>query len=136
MHPIELDLSGMNNIVSLPSSICKLKGLVHLYVWNCAKLESLPEEIGDLENLEELDAKYTLISRPPSSIVRLNKLKILTFEKEESDDGVFFVFPQVNERLRSLEYLDLSYRNLIDGGLLEDIGSLSSLFERVVSQGK
>ncbi|WMV32293.1 hypothetical protein MTR67_025678 [Solanum verrucosum] len=74
--------------------ICKLKGLVNLYVWNCAKLESLPEEIGDLENLEELDAKDTIISRPPSSIVRLSKLKILTFEKEESEDGVFFVFPQ------------------------------------------
>ncbi|KAH0714094.1 hypothetical protein KY284_006999 [Solanum tuberosum] len=123
----ELDLSYMKNLVSLPSSICKLKGLVKLHVFGCSKLGSLPEEIGDLENLEELDASYTLISRPPSSIFRLNKLKSLTFYKEKSEDIVNFVFPQVSEGLRSLEDLDLSYCNIIDGGLPEDIGSLSSL---------
>ncbi|KAH0711335.1 hypothetical protein KY289_007294 [Solanum tuberosum] len=101
-HLTELDLRGMDNLVSLPSSICKLKGLVRLNVSECSKLESLPEEIGDLENLEELHASNTLISRPPSSIVCLNKLK-------------------------SLKELDLSHCNIIDGGLSEDIGSLSSL---------
>ncbi|KAH0711342.1 hypothetical protein KY289_007301 [Solanum tuberosum] len=94
---------------------------------NCSKLESLPEEIGDLENLKKLNASYTLISRPPYSIVRLNMLKSLTFEKDKSEDIVNFVFPQVNEGLLSLKYLDLSYCNIIDGGLPEDIGSLSSL---------
>ncbi|XP_015160767.1 TMV resistance protein N-like isoform X2 [Solanum tuberosum] len=126
-HPIELHLDGMENLVSLPSSICKMKGLVELYVPNWSKLESLPEEIGDLENLEELDASYTLISRPPSSIVRLNKLKSLCFQKRKSEDRVYFVFPLVNEGLVSLESLYLSYCNIIDGGLPEDIGSLSSL---------
>ncbi|WMV55683.1 hypothetical protein MTR67_049068 [Solanum verrucosum] len=125
----ELEFHFMNNLVSLPSSICKLKGLVKLIVPNCSKLESLPEEIGDLEKLEELHSSYTLISRPPSSIIRLNKLKLLTFAKEESEDRVYFVFPQVNEGLLSLEELDLSYCNLIDGGLPEDIGCLSSLKE-------
>ncbi|KAH0745212.1 hypothetical protein KY285_006869 [Solanum tuberosum] len=113
-HLTELDLSCMKYLVALPSSICKLKGLVKLDVSNCAKLESLPEEIGDLGKLEQLDANYTLISRPPSSIIRLNKLKLLNFTK-------------VNEGLLSLEYLDLSYCNIKDGGLPEDIGSLSSL---------
>ncbi|KAH0745204.1 hypothetical protein KY285_006861 [Solanum tuberosum] len=126
-HLIELHLNGMKNLVSLPSSICKSKGLVKLYVSECSKLESLPEEIGDLENLEELDASYTLISRPPSSIVRLNKLKSLSFGQPRLEYGVFFVFPQVNEGLLSLESLDLSGCNIIDGRLLEDIGSLSSL---------
>ncbi|KAH0746592.1 hypothetical protein KY285_008249 [Solanum tuberosum] len=125
----ELDFHFMNNLVSLPSSICKLKGLVKLIVSHCSKLESMPEEIGDLEKLVELNASYTLISRPPSSIIRLNKLKLLTFAKEESEDRVYFVFPQVNEGLLSLEELDLSYCNLIDGGLPEDIGCLSSLKE-------
>ncbi|KAH0724721.1 hypothetical protein KY284_000586 [Solanum tuberosum] len=72
-----LDLSDMKNLVALPSSICKLKVLMKLDVSYCSKLESLPEEIGDLENLEELHASHTLISRPPSSIIRLNKLKLM-----------------------------------------------------------
>ncbi|KAG5574265.1 hypothetical protein H5410_054399 [Solanum commersonii] len=126
-HLIELHLDGITNLASLPSSICKSKGLVKLHLSNWSKLESLPEEIGDLENLEELHARNTLISHPPSSIVRLNKLKYLSFGKGKSEDRVYFVFPLVNEGLLSLEYLDLCYCNLKDGGLPEDIGSLSSL---------
>ncbi|OIT00998.1 tmv resistance protein n [Nicotiana attenuata] len=124
-HITELDLNGMLNLVALPSSICRLKSLVILNVLGCSKLESLPEEIGDLENLEELDASCTLISRPPSSIVRLNKLKSLSFGG--FDHGVYFEFPPVAEGLRSLEILNLSDCNVTDGGLPEDIGSLSSL---------
>ncbi|KAK6775003.1 hypothetical protein RDI58_026004 [Solanum bulbocastanum] len=126
-HLTKLHLSFMKNLVSLPSSICKSKGLVRIDVSNCSKLESLPEEIGDLKMLKELDASYTLISRPPSSIVRLNKLKSLQFQKRKSEDIVYFVFPLVNDGLLSLESLDLSYCNIIDGRLPEDIGSLSSL---------
>ncbi|XP_055818720.1 TMV resistance protein N-like isoform X2 [Solanum dulcamara] len=122
-----LDLSDMKKLVALPSSVCKLKSLVKLDVSYCSKLESLPEEIRDLENLEELHARHTLISRPPSSIVCLNKLKFLTFAKQESEDGVYFVFPQVNGGLHSFEILNLGCCNLIDGGLPEDIGCLHSL---------
>nr|XP_016434904.1 PREDICTED: TMV resistance protein N-like [Nicotiana tabacum] len=124
-HITELDLSGMENLVALPSSISRLKSLVILCVLGCSKLESLPEEIGDLENLERLDATFTLISRPPSSIVRLNKLRVLDFGF--CKDGMYFEFPPVAEGLCSLEYLNLSNCNLTDGGLPEDIGSLSSL---------
>uniref|UniRef100_M1BF46 Bacterial spot disease resistance protein 4 n=1 Tax=Solanum tuberosum TaxID=4113 RepID=M1BF46_SOLTU len=135
-HLTELSLSDMKKLVALPSSICQLKGLVKLDVSYCSKLESLPEEIGYLENLEELHASFTLISRPPSSIIRLNKLKILSFRLDlkpnsfatkESKYRVSFVFPRVNEGLRLLEILDLSYCNLTDGGLPEDIGCLSFL---------
>ncbi|KAH0745155.1 hypothetical protein KY285_006812 [Solanum tuberosum] len=130
-HLTELDLSFMRNLASLPSSIYKLKGLVNLSVSWCSELASLPEEIGGLENLEELDASYTLISRPPSSIVQLNKLKSLRFGKADtrSEDGVYFEFPPVKKGLLSLESLDLSYCNIIDGRLPQDIGSLSSLKE-------
>ncbi|KAG5629486.1 hypothetical protein H5410_001203 [Solanum commersonii] len=89
-----LALSDMKNLVALPSSICKLKVLMKLDVSYCSKLESLPEEIGDLEKLEEFHASHTLISHPPSSIICLNKLKFLTFAKKELEDGVYFVFPQ------------------------------------------
>ncbi|KAG5629852.1 hypothetical protein H5410_001569 [Solanum commersonii] len=103
-------MSSMQNLVSLPSSICKLKGLVKLNLW---------------KNWRSL--MPTLISQPPSSIVRLNKLKLLTFAKQKSEARVYFVFPRVNEGLFSLKHLDLSDCNLIDGGLLEDVESLSSL---------
>ncbi|KAF3622827.1 putative lupeol synthase-like [Capsicum annuum] len=92
-----------------------------------ARCVVLPEEVGDLENLEELDALCTLISQPPASIFRLNKLKYLSFAKGNLEDGVSFVFPEVNKGLHSLEYLNLNYCNIIDGGLPEDIGCLSSL---------
>lgn len=130
----ELDLSFLINLVALPRSIGMLKGLVKLHVRYCSKLEVLPEEIGDLENLEKLDASYsTLISQLPPSIVRLNKLKFMTFEKGNSEVGhkdlTRFVFSKVNEGLCSLEYLNLNYCNITDGGLPEDIGCLSTLKE-------
>ncbi|WMV32349.1 hypothetical protein MTR67_025734 [Solanum verrucosum] len=84
----------MEKLVALSSSIDMLKGLVKLDVSWCPKLKNLTEEIGDLENLEELDASYTRISQPPSSIVRLNKLKSLSFSGQCLEDGVYFVFPQ------------------------------------------
>nr|XP_016496149.1 PREDICTED: TMV resistance protein N-like [Nicotiana tabacum]XP_016496150.1 PREDICTED: TMV resistance protein N-like [Nicotiana tabacum] len=126
-HITKLDLSNMENLVALPSSICRLKSLVSLSV-NCSKLESLPEEIGDLDNLEELDASATLISRLPSTIVRLNKLKVLKLAGCFRYNRVHFEF-LLAEGLRSLEHLDLSRCNLTDGELPEDIGSLSSLKE-------
>ncbi|KAF3616045.1 putative DNA repair protein complementing XP-C cells-like [Capsicum annuum] len=110
----DVDFTGIPNLLELDVSCC-------------SKLESMPEEVGDLENLEELDALCTLISQPPASIFRLNKLKYLSFAKGNIEDGVSFVFPEVNKGLHSLEYLNLNYCNIIDGGLPEDIGCLSSL---------
>ncbi|KAG5574266.1 hypothetical protein H5410_054400 [Solanum commersonii] len=71
------------------------------------------KEIGDLQNLENLNATYTLISRPPSSIVRLNKHEFLSFGQPRSEDGVFFgnnfeYLPRSIAQLGALEYLDLS----------------------------
>ncbi|KAF3665469.1 TMV resistance protein N [Capsicum annuum] len=134
-HITKLDLSHLEDLVALPRSISMLKSLVDLYLWGCEQLESLPEEIGDLENLEMLDAQQTLISRPPSSVMCLNKLKSLKFGNDIEEigysegfkDELYFVFPPVTEGLCSLEYLDLGNCNLIDGGLPEDIGCLSSL---------
>ncbi|KAH0728085.1 hypothetical protein KY284_003950 [Solanum tuberosum] len=130
---IKMSCSGLREI---PSSIieqrtCRLiyRAKDEFYAKPCfsSKQHFLPEELGDLEKLEKVDANFTLISQPPSSIVRLNKLKLLTFAKQKSEARVYFVFPRVNEGLFSLKHLDLSDCNLIDGGLPEDVGSLSSL---------
>ncbi|WMV32342.1 hypothetical protein MTR67_025727 [Solanum verrucosum] len=77
----------MENVVALPSSISMLKGLVKLDVSFCSKLGSLSEKIGDLENLVKLDASYTQISQPPSSIICLNNLVFLSFEGLCLEDG-------------------------------------------------
>ncbi|KAH0748086.1 hypothetical protein KY290_027318 [Solanum tuberosum] len=128
-HLTELDLSDMEKLVALPSSIGMLKGLVKLDVSFCSKLGSLTQEIGDLENLVKLDASDTQISQPPSSIILLNNLIFLSFEGLCLEDGEYFVFPRVNEGLRSLKILNLNFCNIIDGGLPQDIGCLSSLKE-------
>ncbi|XP_060185872.1 TMV resistance protein N-like isoform X2 [Lycium barbarum] len=130
-HFTKLYLNFLEHLVALPSSIGTLKSLVKLDVSDCSRLEILPEEIEYLENLEKLDAHNTLISRPPSSIIHLNKLKLLNFKIKESQvglvDRVCFEFPRVKDGLRALKNLNLNNCNLIDGGLPEDIGSLSSL---------
>jgi len=128
-HLTELDLSDMEKLVALPSSIGMLKGLVKLDVLFCPKLGTLPQEIGDLENLVKLDASDTQISQPPFSIVRLNNLIFLSFEGLCLEDGEYFVFPRVNEGLRSLKILNLIFCNIIDEGLPQGIGCLSSLKE-------
>ncbi|WMV32354.1 hypothetical protein MTR67_025739 [Solanum verrucosum] len=128
-HLTELDLSDMEKLVSLPSSIGMLKGLVKLDVSFCSKLRSLPQEICDFKNLAKLDASDTQISQPPSSIALLNNLIFLSFEGLCLEDGEYFVFPGVNEGLRSLKILNFNFCNIIDGGLPQDIGCLSSLKE-------
>ncbi|XP_049405247.1 TMV resistance protein N-like [Solanum stenotomum] len=112
----ELDLSFLKNLVPLPSSIDMLKSLVKLTQSGCFKFESLSKGIRYLEKLEELDASsYTLISQPPSFIIRLNKLKSLSFAKQKTGrglvDGVFFVFLHLNELLHLESIFNLKYSN-------------------------
>ncbi|KAG5629021.1 hypothetical protein H5410_000738 [Solanum commersonii] len=110
---IKMERSGIRE---LPSSIQHLTHITKLNLKDMKKLVSLPSSICMLKSLVELDVSYC------------SKLESLPEEIEVGlEDGVFFVFPRVNEGLRSLEDLDLGYCNLIDGGLPEDIGSLSSL---------
>ncbi|WMV32305.1 hypothetical protein MTR67_025690 [Solanum verrucosum] len=82
------------------------------------KLVALPSSIGMLKGLVKLDVSWC------------PKHKNLPEEIGQClEDGVHSVFPLVNEGLCSLEILNLSFCNLIDGGLSEDIGCLSSLKE-------
>ncbi|KAK4707669.1 hypothetical protein R3W88_028594 [Solanum pinnatisectum] len=76
-HLTELHLNGMEHLVSLPSSICKLKGLVKLSVPNCSKLESLPEDIGSLSSLKVLNLSGNNFKHLPQSISKLGALKYL-----------------------------------------------------------
>ncbi|KAL3499750.1 hypothetical protein ACH5RR_038843 [Cinchona calisaya] len=138
-----LNLSYCKNLTSLPSSICRLKCLETLILSGCSKLEKLPEELGQIESLQELYGNETAISEPPSSLVLLKNLKVLSFRgckgiasqtrslsswmvREKCQDSRGLVIPSISA-LTSLVCLDLSDCNLLDGGIPCDLGNLSSL---------
>ncbi|PHT93891.1 TMV resistance protein N [Capsicum annuum] len=103
---------GRSGIRELPSSIQYLTHITKLNLKEMRNLASLPRSICMLKSLVALDISYC------------SKLESLP---EDIDCPNLKEFPQVNDGLCSLEDLYLSYCNLIDGGLPEDIGSLSSL---------
>ena len=62
-------LERVHTIASAPASIEKLVGLKRLKLHNAIMLASLPETIGELEDLVELDASgcRSLVTLPESS---------------------------------------------------------------------
>ncbi|KAL3499787.1 hypothetical protein ACH5RR_038880 [Cinchona calisaya] len=138
-----LNLSYCKNLTSLPRCICRLKCLKTLILSGCSKLDKLPDELGQIESLQELYVEETAISKPPSSIILLKNLRTLSFRgckgkasrslsswvlREKCQDSRGVVIPSISG-LTSLVGLDLSDCNLLDGGIPCDLGSLSSLKE-------
>jgi hypothetical protein len=109
-HVISLNLSSQE-LITVPDSICGLSHLRFLSLkWN--ELESLPQNIGDLKNLEELDLDgtwssdkplYNNITSFPDSICELSNLKILRCK----ENGLKSL-PDDIGRLRNLKELHLS----------------------------
>nr|GLL42401.1 TMV resistance protein N-like [Ipomoea trifida] len=114
----------------------------------------LPDELGQMECLEELYCDYTAIQKLPSSISHLKKLKILSFRgckplASRSRGSLFLswllpgTFQDTNPKvspfpslsgLSSLARLDLRDCSMLDGGIPSDLGALSSL--EVLDLGK
>nr|GEU43538.1 hypothetical protein [Tanacetum cinerariifolium] len=61
----------------ISNGICEMKHLKQLCFWYCDKLEKLPDEIGCLECLEELDFTGTYLHHLPYSIFQLKGLRII-----------------------------------------------------------
>lgn len=76
---ILLNLNGCMYLWSLPSVICSLTSLKYLYLSGCSRIDLLPESLGSLEYLQELDACKTAIRKVPSSILHLKNPKRLCF---------------------------------------------------------
>ncbi|XP_044506092.1 disease resistance protein RPV1-like isoform X3 [Mangifera indica] len=100
---VTLNLNGCTRLESLPSSICKLKSLENLFLFGCLKLNSLPDEIGNLEALIRLRVGATGIREVPPSIVCLNNLCELDFERCK-----FQELPSSIENLSNLVTLNLN----------------------------
>ncbi|XP_062003645.1 uncharacterized protein LOC133721126 isoform X1 [Rosa rugosa] len=121
-----LNLSGCRNLPSLPSVLCShLTSLKFLYLSLCSSMEKLPENIGYLKHLEELDACDTAIRKVPDSISGLKNLKLLCFHGCSGFTGL--ELPNKFSGLRSLTTLNLGGCNLAEGAIPHDIGDLFSL---------
>ncbi|XP_062003591.1 uncharacterized protein LOC133721072 isoform X2 [Rosa rugosa] len=121
-----LNLSGCRNLPSLPSVLCShLTSLKFLYLSLCSSMEKLPENIGYLKHLEELDACDTAIRKVPDSISGLKNLKLLCFHGCSGFTGL--ELPNKFSGLRSLTTLNLGGCNIAEGAIPPDIGDLFSL---------
>ncbi|XP_027368534.1 TMV resistance protein N-like [Abrus precatorius] len=140
-----LNLESCKNLICLPNSICNLKSLRKLSICGCSKFSTLPSNMNENESLEELDVRGTAIREITSSKVCLENLKellfggrkdlpsnssrnlcqrILNFWKQTVLKQL--ILPPLSH-FSSLKFLDLSYCNLNDESIPDDLGSLSSL---------
>ncbi|TKY56995.1 TMV resistance protein N [Spatholobus suberectus] len=140
-----LNLEKCKNLLCLPKSICNLKSLGKLSICGCSKFSTLPNSMNENGSLEELDVSGTCIREITSSNVCLENLKELCFGgwKEHASNSSWnlhqcipmfrwqlvpkeLILPPLS-RLTSLKFLNLSYCDLNDESIPDDLGSLSSL---------
>ncbi|XP_076897501.1 TMV resistance protein N-like [Bidens hawaiensis] len=74
---IRLNLTYCQNLNTLPATTVRLKYLKTFQLHGCIKLESLPENLGQLESLEDLIVSSTNIRSIPNSVRRCKHLKTL-----------------------------------------------------------
>ena len=142
----KLDLRDCKNLSSLPNVCCYLMSLKILTLSSCSKINVLPENLGNIKGLEELDVSETTITELPSSFVLLKNLKVLSLRGCEGlsfkSSNKLISFPLMRKRrveyptgmlgcslsdLWSLTKLNLSYCNLQT--IPDGLGCLSSLKE-------
>ncbi|CAN6722889.1 unnamed protein product [Malus baccata var. baccata] len=100
-----LELKGCHSLVSLPTSICKLKYLEELHLYRCFKLENFPEILEPMEDLKSLDLSGTAIQELHSSIEFLPALKRLELKGCKR----LSIIPKSICKLNYLVELDLSW---------------------------
>jgi Leucine-rich repeat (LRR) protein len=118
-----LDLGNCHRLLTLPSVICNLTSLQNLTLCGCSELDKMPEDLGNLKRLTVLDVRRTAIRQVPSSIQKLKNLKDLCFGGCKG----LLVYPTSFLGLCHLTTLDLSYCDLPDGAIPNDLSSMSSL---------
>ncbi|XP_075648256.1 TMV resistance protein N-like [Castanea sativa] len=140
---IKLDLRDCKSLSSLPNVCCYLMSLKILTLSGCSKINELPEDLGNIKGLKELDVSETAITELPSSFVLLKNLKVLSLRGCEGLSSIssykLISFPLMRKRkvdptgmlghslsnLWSLTELNLSYCNL--QAIPDGLGFLSSL---------
>ncbi|XP_035845642.1 disease resistance protein RPV1 isoform X2 [Helianthus annuus] len=140
---VYLSFSWCEKLKSLPGSICSLQHLRVLKLRFCG-IEELPEDIGQLECLEELDLRRSKIKHLPDSICKLKHLKTLilqgckvcklpeNFGQIDSLNRLGLTSTKIRDippsicKLKHLKVLDLSNCSELEK-LPENLGDLESL---------
>lgn len=102
----ELEIDYCKGLEVLPPGICHLSNLKRLSITNCPDLNSLPEYIGSLSELESLRLHAcTSLEGLPASVCKLGNLRTL----DVSHCSNIEEFPTGIGELRRLERLDMSW---------------------------
>ncbi len=107
-----------NNLHDAPL-ICKFVELENLFL-SGNSFGSLPKGLGDLKQLEYLEANRCGLKRYPNEVNNIHGLKKLFLQENK-----IFLVPAAIRKLEKLEELDLSYNKIVD--LPDSIGELTKL---------
>lgn len=102
---IHLDLSNKKHRV-MPQEIAQAKSLKTLIMNKCG-MYKLVDNIGELSNLQIVDAKYNYLATLPESMAQLKQLKYLNLSKNSLSH-----VPEAITKLKNLQVLDLSHNEI------------------------
>ncbi|CAL8997884.1 unnamed protein product [Prunus brigantina] len=112
-----VNLEGCISLRDLPLNFYKSKSIETLLLNHCSSFEKLAEGLGDMVSLTTLKADYTAIRQIPSSILKLKKLKVVSFCDVDGSPSRILLPPslQSSNSLRELAFADW---NLTDDAFL------------------
>ncbi|KAL3717516.1 hypothetical protein ACJRO7_009018 [Eucalyptus globulus] len=113
---LEMESVGISE---LPLSIGELKNLERLCLSKCYELRKLPDSIGGLESLLELDLSHTKVAELPDQIGNLSKLKVIRIKHSEITK-----IPATIGMVEKLEEFDAKNCVNLEGDIPCGIGSL------------
>ena len=94
---------GSNQLKTLPAAICKVKSLQTLDLELNYHFEKLPDNIGELKELRDLDLEENALSELPLEITKLKNLVNLDVQSNNISS-----LPEGMSKMKSLKHLTLS----------------------------